>query len=80
MGIETLKTFFMWCTIIDGSLLILSALMCCFAMDTVYRIQNRWFPMPKETFTVVFYGFLGLFKIFVLVFNAVPYVALVIIG
>ena len=80
MDIQKLKTFFMWCTIMNGALLLLWTIMCVFAMDWVYRTQCRWFPMPKESFTVVMYSFLGLFKIFVLTFNAIPYVALLIMG
>ena len=80
MEIQTLTTFFMWCTILNGGLLILSSLILLFAGDFVYGIHGKWFPMPRETFNVVIYAFLGLFKIFVLVFNVVPYVALLIIG
>jgi hypothetical protein len=32
--------------------------------------------MPREVFDVVLYSFLGLYKIVILVFNFVPYVAL----
>jgi hypothetical protein len=39
-----------------------------------------WFPIPRETFNVLIYGFLGLFKIFFLTFNLVPYLALLIIA
>ena len=80
MDIQTLTTFFMWCTIINGALLALWTIMCIFASDLVYRMQSKWFPIPRETFNVVIYSFLGLFKIFVLVFNVVPYVALLIVG
>ncbi len=80
MDIHTLKAFFMWCTIIDGALLALSSLICVCANDWIYRIHSRWFPMPREAFNVAIYSFIGLFKIFVLVFNAVPYVALLIVG
>ena len=80
MNIQTLTAIFMWCTIINGALLVFWTVMCLFAFDWVRRTQNRWFPMPKETFTVAMYGFLGLFKIFFLVFNLVPYIALLIVG
>jgi hypothetical protein len=80
MDIQTLKTFFMWCTIINGSILILWALIFMFALDLVYRIQSKWFQIPKDKFEILFYSFLGIFKIFFLVFNAVPYVVLLIIG
>ena len=80
MDIQTLTTFFMWCTIINGALLTLWTIMFIFAPDLVYHTQSRWFPIPRETFNVVFYSFLGLFKIVFLVFNVVPYVALLIVG
>ena len=80
MDIQTLTTFFMWCTIINGALLLFWTLMCMFGPDLVYRTQSKWFPFPRETFNVVIYSFLGLFKIVFLVFNVVPYVALLIVG
>ena len=80
MDVQTLTTFFMWCTIINGGILILWTAFSVFAPDLVYRTQSKWFPIPRETFNVVIYSFLGLFKVFFLVFNVVPYVALLIIG
>jgi hypothetical protein len=80
MDIQTLTTFFMWCTIINGTLLVFWITMCILVPDLVYRTQNKWFPIPRETFNVVIYSFLGLFKIVFLVFNVVPYVALLIVG
>ena len=80
MDIQTLTTFFMWCTIINGALLVLWTVMFMAAPNLVYRIQSIWFPIPRETFDVVMYSFLGVFKIVFLVFNVVPYVALLIVG
>ena len=80
MDIETLTRFFMWCTIMNGALLALWTTMLILAPDLVYRTQSKWFPIARETFDVVIYSFLGLFKIIFLVFNVVPYVALLIVG
>ena len=80
MSIPTLTAFFMWCTIINGGLLALWTSMFMVAPDLVYRTQSKWFPIPRETFDIVLYAFLGLFKIVFLVFNVVPYVALLIVG
>ena len=80
MDIQTLTNFFMWCTIINGGLLILWTVFMVFTPDLVYRIQNHWFPIPRESYNVVIYAFLGLVKLLFLVFNAVPYVALLILG
>jgi len=80
MDIQTLTRFFMWCTIINGALLVLGGAMCMFAPDFVYRTHSKWFPIPREAFNVAIYSFLGLFKIVFLVFNVAPYVALLIVG
>jgi len=80
MDIQTLTDFFMWCTIINGGLLVLWTTMFLFAPELVYSTQSKWIPIPRETFNVVMYSFLGLFKIVFLAFNAVPYVALLIVA
>ena len=80
MDIQTLTRFLMWCTILNGALLVLWATTGLLGQDLVYRVQSRWFPIPRETFNVVFYSFLGFFKIVFLVFNVVPYAALLIVG
>ncbi|MFC1523057.1 DUF6868 family protein [Elusimicrobiota bacterium] len=80
MDIETLTRFLMWCTIINGALLVFWSAILMLAPDLVYRTQSRFFPIPRETFNVAIYSFIGLFKMFFLFFNAVPYTALLIIG
>jgi hypothetical protein len=65
----------MWCTIIDGVLLIFSALVCAFAGDWIYRMHGSLFHLKRESFNVVLYGFIGVFKICFLVFNLVPWLA-----
>lgn len=80
MDMPTLTMFFMWCTIINGGILMLWTIFFVFAPDFVYRVQSKWFPIPRETYNVVVYAFLGAFKIVFIVFNIVPYVTLLIIG
>ncbi|MHA1529353.1 MAG: DUF6868 family protein [Alphaproteobacteria bacterium] len=53
---------------------------CLFAPDWVYRMRSRWFPLPRETYDAMIYGFLGVFKMVFIVFNLVPYLALSIVG
>ncbi len=80
MDIPTLTTFFMWCTILNMGLLILSSVMCVFFSDFIYRMNHRFFSISREAFNVALVCFIGLFKIFVMVFCLVPYIALLIIG
>lgn len=79
MNIDTVRTVIMWCTIINGAWLLLAVLLFACAGDWVYRMHTRWFALPRETFNVIIYCFLGSFKLVFLMFNLVPYVALVII-
>ena len=80
MNIEMLTRFFMWCTIINGALFAFSTIMLMSIPGLAYRIQSKFFPITRETFDIVIYSFLGLFKIMFLFFNVVPWVALLIIG
>ena len=80
MDIQILTSFLKWCTIINGSILFLWTMFFLFTPDLVYRIQYRWFPLPRESYNVIIYSFLGVFKIFFLFFNVVPFVVLLIIG
>ena len=80
MDLQTLTGFFMWCSIVNGGFLILWVAFCVTAPNLVYRTQSKWFPIPRETFTVVIYSLLGSFEILFLVFNLVPYVALLIVA
>ncbi|HIJ72005.1 MAG TPA: hypothetical protein HPP87_11690 [Planctomycetes bacterium] len=79
MDIGMLTSFFMWCTVINLGLLLLTSVMCIFCADFSFRMNHRFFSIPREAFNVVIVSFIGLFKIFVIVFNIVPYVALLII-
>ena len=80
MDIESITAFFMWCTVLNVALLVLSSLICLCAGDWVYGIHSKWFSISRETFNVAIYSFLGLYKIFVFVFNFIPYIALLIVA
>jgi hypothetical protein len=80
MDLRTLTDFFIWCSVINGGLLVLWTLAVLIIPETVYRLQNWWMPIPRETHNLVMYSFLGLFKVIFLVFNLVPLVALLIAG
>jgi hypothetical protein len=80
MDIITVRTFFLWCTIINVVILIGSSLVYVFVADWVYSIHGRLFHVSRDTFNTLFYSFIAFYKILFLVFNLVPYIALLIIG
>ena len=80
MDIDSITAFFMWCTILNVALLLLSSLLCVCAGDWAYRIHSKLFSISRETFNVVIYSFIALYKLFIFVFILIPYLALLIVG
>lgn len=78
MTIEQLTTFFMWCTILGGGVLVFSSIMCMLFKNPIARLHGKMFGMSPETVKPIVYGYIGLFKILWLVFAVAPYVALLI--
>ncbi|MDD2453153.1 MAG: hypothetical protein PHI81_01895 [Synergistaceae bacterium] len=80
MDSSTLCWFFFWCTVINY--LILGGMTAAFVLlgDKIFALHRRWFDLDKGTFEVAMYFFLGIYKILVLVFCFVPWIALLIAG
>ncbi len=76
MDMQVLTDFFMWCSIINGSIFLIWIIVYGLAPNLVYKIQGLWFLGSRETFNTLMYALLGLFKLFFLIFNLTPYLAL----
>ena len=79
MDIQTLITFFTWCSIFNLFVFLLWAGIFMFIPESIYSLQSKWFPISRENYNLVYYSFLGLFKIFFLFFNIAPLFALMMI-
>lgn len=80
MTAQMLQTFFMWCSIINIGLLLISFVIIVTAKDRAYKLHSRWFNLSKENFDLVLYCFLGFYKVLVFVFCIIPWIVLSIIG
>ncbi|WP_455756518.1 DUF6868 family protein [Sulfurimonas sp.] len=80
MDILNLEEFLLWCFIINYSVLFLWFFMFVMAKDLVYNLHSKWFDIPREKFDGIHYIMLGFYKLFIFLFNLVPYLALRIIG
>lgn len=80
MTLLILKQFFMWCSIINFGLLLLSSLIMLLVPDAFFKIHHKWFNIDRQAFNITIYAFLGILKLFFYVFNLIPYIALVIIS
>lgn len=77
---ETLRAMLGWCTLINIIVLLYWWLVLWLAHDWVYRTHTRWFRIPVEKFDAIHYAGMAFFKLVVIVFNLVPYLALRIVG
>jgi hypothetical protein len=74
MSIEALKEFFMWCSIVNVGIMMFSFIMLVLMKNFVYKMHSKWFPISFEHFCIIMYSFFGIYKIFIFVFNVVPYI------
>jgi hypothetical protein len=79
MSLEQLTELFKWMTIIDIGLLIFTSLMIMGLKGVMTKMHGRMFGISESQVAMATYCYLGAFKIFVILFNIVPYIALNII-
>ena len=80
MTLQTVRAFLLWCSIINMGMLMLWFLMFSLAHDWIHRMHSKWFALSREKFDATHYLAMALFKTAVLMFNIVPYIALLIVG
>jgi hypothetical protein len=80
MTIETLTAFFGWCALINIGLMLLTTVTLLVGHESIIRIHSRMFGLEKPELQRAYFQYLAQFKIAVLVFSIVPYIALKMIG
>ena len=80
MTAEVIREFLGWCSVINGGVLLWWWLWFRLAHDFIYRIHRQWFNLSMERFDAIHYSLMGFFKLCIILFNIVPYVALRIVG
>jgi len=79
MTLITIRSMLAWCTVINMGLLMGWFLIFFFAHDWIYRFHSKWYQIPQDRFDAIHYAGMAFFKILILMFNLVPYLALRII-
>ena len=80
MNLEILTQIFQWSTILGVVIYAFSVFMTIIARDFMYGFHKRWFELSRETFSVAIYSYLGIFKVLLILFLLVPYLALLVVG
>ncbi len=80
MDMQTLQSFFMWCTIINFALLMFSFVMILAVRSWAFKIHSKMFKISEPAFNTSIFAFMGLYKMFVMIFNLIPWIALAILN
>ncbi len=76
MDIVSLTALFGWMTVLNFALLIISTLMLTLFRTPIIRIHSRLSGLEETALKPVYLYFLGFYKVLIIVFNLVPYLAL----
>jgi hypothetical protein len=76
MSAAQVQSFLLWCTAINYSLLVAWVLIATLARAPWQRLQIRLFRVPAESVAVLNWAGIALYKLAIVMFNLVPYVAL----
>ncbi|SIO66734.1 hypothetical protein SAMN05444166_8200 [Singulisphaera sp. GP187] len=79
MNIEVVRGVLLWSTIINYGVLVLWALLFLFARDWMHRL-GRWYRMTAEQMDLIQLAGMTFYKIGIILFNLVPYIALRIVA
>jgi len=80
MSMEQIIEFFKWMTIINIGLLLFSTLAVMALKTLMLSMHSKMFGVTETQISVAVYAYLGLFKVLIIVFNIVPYLALLMIN
>ena len=75
MSIEFLHDFLLWCLVANYGILLVWFAVFVFARDWMFKLHARWFGLSPESFGLVHYCGMAVYKIGILLFNLVPFAA-----
>jgi len=78
--LDQLTCLFMWMTIINVAALTLSFFLIMPLKKVMCRVHAKLFGIPEQSVATAAYAYMGIYKILVIVFNIVPYIALEIVS
>ena len=76
MSFESVRRALLWCALLNYGILVVWFLFFMLAHDWMYLLHSRWFRISVEQFDMLHYAGMSIYKIGILLFNLVPFVAL----
>lgn len=76
MTLDILRDFFGWSAALNYIVLLVWYGTYTIGHHWLYTLHSRWFSLTETQFDAIQYGGMGLYKVFWLVFNLVPFLVL----
>lgn len=75
-NIETLTSFFGWCSVINVIVLLVASLALMMMRDTIAGIHSRMLGVTKDEMARAYVQYMSNYKIAIIMLNIAPYFAL----
>ena len=75
-SIETVREFLGWCSVINIAMLFLSTLMLTVMRGWIIKIHSSMTGVSEADLPRIYLGFLGNYKMLIIILNIVPYITL----
>lgn len=80
MDFIKLRSILGWSTVINFALLFFFGFALLFGKEMIYTIWSNFFIISLEVYDIIMISFIGFWKIFVIVFLLIPYIAIGIVN
>lgn len=80
MTIAVLKSFFLWCLLLNVGFFLAAFVFLKFGEDLVFHVHGAWYDISKEQVRGSMYTMMAVYKMMITAFNLVPYLALLFLG
>jgi len=76
MDLEQIRTLLGWCTVLNTGLLLFWVVFFIFGQSFIHQVHGRMFAISATTMNTIHYCGMGFYKVLIVVFNLIPYIAL----
>ena len=76
MTFEYLSSFLGWCSVINIAIFAFSSIMLMVMNKPISKLHSKRFGLDENDLSLIYFRYLGNYKLAIIIFNIVPYVAL----
>jgi hypothetical protein len=76
MPLDTLSALLGWCLLINLGMYLVTVVAVAYGRRLILRLHGARFGLDPGTLPTILYGFVGLYKLLIIVFNLAPWLAI----